>query len=83
MELAGGKLPGALDGALWAGKPPELLPQFSSLYPKTEPEVPAPGLRMGRGREDVYKRQDPEGDAGVLGEGRRPGSVAAAGSRIV
>lgn len=26
MELAGGKLPGALDGALWAGKPPELLP---------------------------------------------------------
>ncbi len=28
MGLVGGKLPGALDGALWAGKPPELLPQF-------------------------------------------------------
>ena len=54
MELAGGKLPGALDGARRAGKPPELFPQFSSLYPDTEPEVPAPGLRMGRGR-DIFQ----------------------------
>ena len=28
MELAGGKLPGALDGARWSVKPPELFPQL-------------------------------------------------------
>ncbi|GAA6291798.1 hypothetical protein F220043C3_02320 [Enterocloster asparagiformis] len=60
MELAGGKLTGALDGARRSMKPPELPSQLPLLHRDTEPEVPAPGPRMGRGR-DIFQHMDRNG----------------------
>lgn len=42
------------------GKPPELPSQLPLLHRDTEPEVRAPGLRMGRGR-DIFQHMDRNG----------------------
>ena len=72
IGVPGGKSSGGPDGACgwetaWGPgrarrsmKPPELPSQLPLLHRDTEPEVRAPGLRMGRGR-DIFQHMDRNG----------------------